>query len=200
MSARRVQSYSPMHAVDVSVVLPFRDHEDKVGWACRNIAEYFRAEGKSFEIIAVDQGSGDNSQAVLALLRREIPELRIMVGRGYGSGSRQANAQIWVLASIDAVRASVATSLHGALERVADEDIDMYLVAETLLVCRQRSCKKLILSNATRRAKSERDLLELARRRGLNVRSYGPLAPRSTFPMPRFLAQFMPRAVSHFAP
>ncbi len=189
-----------MSSVDVSVVLPFRDHEDKVGWACRNIAEYFRSEGKSFEIIAVDQGAGDNSQAVLALLRREMPELRIMVGRGYGSGSRVANAQILVLASIEAVRASVATSLHGALERVSDEGIDMYLVAETLLVCRQGSCKKLILSNATRRARCERDLLELARRRGLNVRSYGPLAPRTGFGMPRFLAQFMPRVVGQSSP
>jgi len=186
-----------MSAVDVSVVLPFRDHEDKVGRACRNIADYFRSEGKSFEIVAVDQGSGDNSRAVLALLRREMPELRVMVGRGYGAGSRAANAQILVLASIDAVRASVATSLHSALARVATEGIDMYLVAETLLVCRQPTCKKLILSNATRRAKSERDLLEIARRRGLSVRSYGPLAPRSGFAVPRFLAQFMPQAAGH---
>ncbi len=182
-----------MSAVDVSVVLPFRDHEDKVGWACRNIADYFRSEGKSFEIVAVDQGSGDNSQSVLALLRREMPELRVMLGRGYGAGSRVATAQVLVLASIEAVRASVATSLHGALERVSSEDIDMYLVAETLLVCRQSSCKKLILSNATRRAKSERDLLELARRRGLRVRSYGPMASRTGFVVPRFIAQFMPR-------
>ena len=183
-----------MSAVEVSVVLPFRDHEDKIGRACRNIASYFRSQGKSFEIVAVDQGSGDNSQSVLALLRREMPELQVMVGRGYGAGTRAANAQILVLARIDAVYASVATALDSALERVGSEGIDMYLVAETLLVCRQPTCKKLILSNATRRAKCERDLLEIARRRGLSVRSYGPMAPRSSFgfAVPRFLAQFMP--------
>ena len=181
-----------MSAVDVSVVLPFRDHEDKVGKACRNIAEYFRAQQQSFEIIAVDQGSGDNSQSVLALLRREIPELHVMVGRGYSAGGRAANAQILVLASIEAVRASVATSLNLAMDRLTRDNIDMYLVAETLLVCRQDSCKKLILSSASRRAKSERDLLDLARRRGLAVRSYGPLAPRSGHLVARVLSAFMP--------
>lgn len=181
-----------MSAVDVSVVLPFRDHEDKIGKACRNIAEYFRGQGKSFQIVAVDQGSGDNSQSVLALLRREIPELRVMVGRGYGAGSRDADSDLIVLATVDAVRASVATSMSRAMDRLLGDNIDMYLVAETLLVCRQDTCKKLIISNATRRAKSERDLLELARKRGLSVRSYGPLSPRSGHVVARFLSNFMP--------
>lgn len=181
-----------MSAVDVSVVLPFRDHEDKIAKACRNIAEYFRGEGKSFEIVAVDQGSGDNSQAVLALLRRDIPELRVTVGRGYGAGSRSAIGELIVLATVDAVRASVAGSMSRAMVRVLEERIDMYLVAETLLVCRQDRCKKLIISNAARRAKSERDLLELARKRGLSVRSYGPLTPRSGHVVARFLSSFMP--------
>ena len=181
-----------MSAVDVSVVLPFRDHEDKIGTACRHIAEYFRAQNQIFEIVAVDQGSGDNSQSVLALVRREIPELRVMVGRGYGAGTRSASAQILVLASIEAVRASLASSLSRAMNRVSRENIDMYLVAETLIVCRQDTCKKLIISNATRRAKSARDLLELARRRGLAVRSYGPLTPRSGHVIARFLSNFVP--------
>ncbi|MCP4448507.1 MAG: hypothetical protein GY811_24670 [Myxococcales bacterium] len=183
-----------MQVVDVSVILPFRDHEDKIGKACRNIAHYFRAHGQAFEIVAVDQGSGDNSQSVLALLRREIPELRVMLGRGYGAGSRAADGDSLVLASVEAVCASVATSLHVALERVATEGIDMYLVAETLIVCRQATCKKLILSNATRRAKTERDLLEMASRRGLSVRSYGPLTARPGHAMARFIASLMPHS------
>lgn len=186
-----------MPVVDVSVVLPFRDHEDKIGRACRNLADYFRTQNQTFEIVAVDQGSGDNSQSVLALLRREMPELRVMVGGGYGAGSQTARAELLVLASVTSVCTSVATSLHQALERVAESDVDMYLVSETVLVCRQSSCGKLIISNATRRAKCERDLLELARRRGLSVRSYGPLAQRPGHSVARFLAAFMPHTFDH---
>jgi len=182
-----------MSAVDVSVILPFRDHEDKIGNACHNLADYFRAHNLSFEILAVDTGSGDNSQTVLALLRRELPELRVMVGSGYGVGSQAARAKVLVLARVESVEQSVATSLRSAYARVTSSAVDMYLVAEALVVCQKDRCAKLILSSATRRAKSERELLDLAERRGLSVRSYGPLAPRSGHAVSRFLSGLMPR-------
>src|SRR5215468_7781736 len=62
---------------DVSVILPFGDDEEAVGIAVRRTAEHLRGLQLSFEILAIDEDSGDNSHAVLALLRAEVPELRV---------------------------------------------------------------------------------------------------------------------------
>jgi len=71
---------------DVSVILPFGDDEEAVGIAVRRTAEHLRGLKLSFEIIAVDEDSGDNSHAVLALLRAEVPELRVTHAPGRGKG------------------------------------------------------------------------------------------------------------------
>jgi len=71
---------------DVSVILPFGDDEEAVGIAVRRTAEHLRGIGLTFEIIAVDEDSGDNSHAVLALLRAEVPELRVTHAPGRGKG------------------------------------------------------------------------------------------------------------------
>lgn len=71
---------------DVSVILPFGDDEEAVGIAVRRTAEYLRGLALGFEILAVDEDSGDNSHAVLALLRAEVPELRVTHAPGRGRG------------------------------------------------------------------------------------------------------------------
>ena len=71
---------------DVSVILPFGDDEEFVGIAVRRTAESLRSLGVSFEILAIDEDSGDNSHAVLALLRAEVPELRVTHASGRGRG------------------------------------------------------------------------------------------------------------------
>src|SRR5512147_1492258 len=69
---------------DVSVILPFGDDEEAVGIAVRRTAEHLRSLGMSFEILAIDEDSGDNSHAVLALLRAQVPELRVTHAPGRG--------------------------------------------------------------------------------------------------------------------
>jgi len=71
---------------DVSVILPFGDDEEAVGIAVRRTAEHLRGLGLSFEVLAIDEDSGDNSHAVLALLRAEVPELRVTHASGRGRG------------------------------------------------------------------------------------------------------------------
>src|SRR3569832_2960581 len=80
---------------DVSVILPFGDDEEAVGVAVRRTAEYLRNLGVAFELLAIDEDSGDNSHAVLALLRAEVPELRVThaPGRGRGVDVGAARAQ-----------------------------------------------------------------------------------------------------------
>ena len=82
---------------DVSVIVPFRDDEDLIGTAVDRIASHLRSLKVSFEILAVDEDSGDNSHAVLALLRTHFPELRVSQalgpGRGFGAGARRAQGR-----------------------------------------------------------------------------------------------------------
>src|ERR1700709_2176433 len=71
---------------DVSVILPFGDDEEAVGVAMKRTAEYLRNLGLAFELLAIDEDSGDNSHAVLALFRGEVPELRVTHASGRGRG------------------------------------------------------------------------------------------------------------------
>lgn len=96
---------------DVSVVLPFGDDEEFVGIAVRRTAEHLRSLNLAFEILAIDEDSGDNSHAVLALLRAEVPELRVTHapgrGRGVEVGASRAQGTLIIVASPDAASASL---------------------------------------------------------------------------------------------
>lgn len=96
---------------DVSVILPFGDDEEFVGIAVRRTAEHLRGLGLTFEIIAVDEDSADNSHAVLALLRGEVPELRVTHasarGRGIDVGTGRAQGTLLVIAAPDVASASL---------------------------------------------------------------------------------------------
>ena len=96
---------------DVSVILPFGDDEEAVGIAVRRTAEHLRALGLSFEILAIDEDSGDNSHAVLALLRAEVPELRVTHapgrGRGVDVGAARAQGTLLVVSTPDVAAAAL---------------------------------------------------------------------------------------------
>ena len=113
LAARLVLLHRPMPDVrfDVSVILPFGDDEEAVGIAVRRTAEHLRGLGYSFEILAVDEDSGDNSHAVLALLRAEVPELRVTHasgrGRGIDVGASRAQGTLLVVSTPDVASASL---------------------------------------------------------------------------------------------
>jgi hypothetical protein len=96
---------------DVSVILPFGDDEEAVGIAVKRTAEYLRGLGLSFEIFAIDEDSGDNSHAVLALLRAEVPELRVTHapgrGRGVDIGAGRAQGTLLLVATPDVASGSL---------------------------------------------------------------------------------------------
>src|SRR5215470_3759128 len=96
---------------DVSVIMPFGDDEEAVGVAVRRTAEHLRGLGMRFEILAIDEDSGDNSHAVLALLRAEIPELRVTHapgrGRGVDVGVSRAQGALLLVATPDVASAAL---------------------------------------------------------------------------------------------
>jgi hypothetical protein len=97
--------------LDVSVILPFGDDEEAVGIAVRRTAAHLRALNLTFEILAIDEDSGDNSHAVLALLRAEVPELRVTHapgrGRGVDVGAARAQGTLLVVSTPDVASATL---------------------------------------------------------------------------------------------
>lgn len=81
---------------DVSVIVAVRDHEDVVGHEVRDLGEHLATLGLDFEILAVNDGSVDNSFPVLGLLARHMPELAILRGdsrgRPFARGIAEARA------------------------------------------------------------------------------------------------------------
>ena len=105
---------------DVSVVLPFGDDEEVIGAAVRTVAIELRTRGLGFEILAVDEDAGDNSHAVLALLRAEVSELRVTHapgrGRGVEVGSTRAQGRVLFIVTPHVAVGGVADAVD-ALEQ-----------------------------------------------------------------------------------
>lgn len=110
---------------DVSVVLPFGDDEEAVGIAVRRTAEYLRGLALAFEILAIDEDSGDNSHAVLALLRAEVPELRVTHapgrGRGVEVGVGRAQGTLLLITTPDVAAASLDGAADACRRLLANE-------------------------------------------------------------------------------
>jgi len=125
---------------DISVILPFADHEEIIGRAVKRLAGHLRALEVRFEIFCVDEDSGDNSHAVLGLMRAEIPELALATapgrGRGMAAGVAQARgAVLWMLTPEVAMQ--TLAPFGGLYRRVAGGELDVVAVDGRYSVCRR---------------------------------------------------------------
>jgi glycosyltransferase involved in cell wall biosynthesis len=105
----------------LSVILAVRDDEDSVGHQVRKLARHLDALGLDFEIIAVNDGSVDNSLPVLDLLAQHTPGLKILRadsgGRSFQRGVSEARGAVIVL--LEAGRPISLAPLAWALSRLA---------------------------------------------------------------------------------
>lgn len=128
---------------DVSVIVPFGDHEDTVGIACRRLAEHLGSLGLAFELLAIEEDSGDNSHALLGLLRKQIPELEVLRAegrdRGYASAARRARGRVLWLISPEAALRHLAPFAR-ARRRVDRGEIDAVVVGNRFAVCHRTRC------------------------------------------------------------
>lgn len=162
-------------ALDVSVVVPFADHEEVIGAACGRIARHLTELGLSFEILAVDEGSGDNSHAVLGLLRRSMPPLRIVAGarpgRGFAVGSACSRGRVlWLIDAHAGVRS--LAPFGRAHARVARGELDLAVVRARFAVARRSRTLGLIDAIHGANGAFERRLVRRAQSRQLLVESY----------------------------
>ena len=196
-SAWQVQHPLAMaYTLDVSVVIPFADDEDVIGLAVRRLARHLRAYGVSFEIIAVDEDSGDNSHAVLALLRPGLSELRITSapgrGRGIATGAQRARGRVLWL--VDALAANSPLAPFGrAYRRIIRREVDLITVDHRYVVCHRTNTLAAIDGLRGSGATLHRRLAKRAEGRGLAVETLiigGAARPRELggWPLTRFLA------------
>lgn len=131
---------SPSPRFDLSVVLLFGDDEEIIGAAVRQLGGALRTTGLSFEIIAVDEDSGDNSHAVLAMLRPELPELRVTHApirtRGLETGVARAQGRVIAVIAAGGVARldSDLPMFVDAIDRSGEGAVDIELVLGSWLV------------------------------------------------------------------
>jgi hypothetical protein len=106
---------------DISVVIAVRDDEESIGHQVRDVAGHLASLGRTFEIVAVNDGSRDNSFAMLELLASRLPELRILranaAGRAFLRGTSEARGAVVVL--FEGGRPMSLAPLGWALSRLA---------------------------------------------------------------------------------
>lgn len=129
--------------LDVTAIVACRDDEDQIGHMVRRLALHLRQLGLAAEIIAVDEGSADNTLALLALLKREIPELTVVAGaasgRAYVRGIALARGRAVLL--IDARSESPLSALGHALERLARGQDVVAIASRFLILHRTRTLR-----------------------------------------------------------
>src|SRR5262245_25132827 len=106
---------------ELSVVIAVGDHEDSIGHLIRNVASHLTSLGRSFEILIVNSGCGDNSLSIASLLAGTMPELEVLArdaaGRAFLRGTSEARGSVVVL--LDASRPLSLAPLGWALGRLA---------------------------------------------------------------------------------
>ena len=101
--------------VQVSVVIPIYNEEANVGELVARVAAALQRTGKSFELICVDDGSRDDSAAVLEALAAERPWLKpLYLIRNYGQSAA-------LQAGFDAAQGEIIVTLDGDLQNEPED-------------------------------------------------------------------------------
>lgn len=158
---------------DVSVVVPFRDDEELIGNLVANLAHHLRGLRCSFEIIAVDDDSRDNSLALLTLIRSEYPELILASAsnrdHGHLVGARQARGRIVWFVEPGAMSLS---AFSDAYHRVDTGEVDV-VIEDDIALARRIRITPLLEDLRGRGARFHRQLASRAERSRLLVRTPG---------------------------
>jgi glycosyltransferase involved in cell wall biosynthesis len=99
----------------VSVVIPIYNEEDNLADLVERVGAALAASGRSFELVLVDDGSRDDSAAILAELARARSWLRpLYLIRNYGQSAA-------LQAGFDAAHGEVIVTLDGDLQNDPDD-------------------------------------------------------------------------------
>ncbi len=156
--------------VEVTAVVPFGDHEDTVGSACRRIGSYLASCELSYELIAVEENSCDSSRFVLSVLASSMPQLRVTSakpGRRLSVAAKMATGRVLWYLSHSAALESELSDFWPAYEVLAADKADV-TTGDSFSLFRRVAAKDLLTGTNRWNAKGfERRL----RSSGLRVRT-----------------------------
>jgi hypothetical protein len=156
---------------DITVVVRVCDDEERIGHVLRRISAHLRSMQVNFEILVADEGSGDNTLAVTALLRPTVREIEIMhadPALGFHDACQRARGRAIVL--YDARTEAPLSALGFALGRLRDGR-DVVAVGGRFLVFRRTRAWRAFDALVTRRRRPrvlEKRFLRRARSLGLD--------------------------------
>ena len=119
--------FTPM---DISLVIPLYNEAESLPELCAWIKRVLDAQGYSYEIILVDDGSKDNSWAVIQSLKNDYPEiLAIRFRRNYGKSAALnvgfEAAQGDVVITMDADLQDSPDEIPVLFQRIKEENLDL---------------------------------------------------------------------------
>jgi hypothetical protein len=158
--------------VDVTAIVVCRDDEEVVGHTLRRIALHIRSLGLRGEILALDEGSADNTLPLLHLLKRDLPELEVIAGvpsgRGFVRGAELARGR--ALLVVDGRSDAPLSVLGFALARLSQRRDAVAVGGRYLVLHRTRTLRgHEALAHRRDPRELERRFLRRARSLGLAV-------------------------------
>src|SRR5262245_39118457 len=116
--------------MDVSVVIPVHNEEPNLEQLCRELTEAFSGWGRSYEVIFVDDGSTDQSFAVLEKLQQADPRLRVIrFRRNFGQtaafSARFAPARGRMIVTSDGDLQNNPADIPRLVKKLEDEQLDI---------------------------------------------------------------------------
>jgi len=187
------QPLRALSAPEISVVLAVHDDEERIGHQVKAIARHLRSLKRPFEIVAVNNGSRDNSLSILELLAGRLPELRVVRaaagGRAFLRGAEQAAGTLLILTDVS--RRTTLAPIGWALSRLA-AGRDAVILRDRYVVARLRPVLP-VLARASGPGLLFESLFERrAQALGLDVVGSRPVQKKATSlllaPVLRFLA------------
>jgi cellulose synthase/poly-beta-1,6-N-acetylglucosamine synthase-like glycosyltransferase len=176
---------------EISVILAVGSDEEKVGHQIRKVARHLRQLGRSFEILAVNDGCSDNSLSIAALLVGTVPELRVLSrnagGRAFLRGASEARGNVVVL--LQAGRTVSFAPLGWALSRLASGR-EAVILRGRYIVARRLMALPVIVRASGPSLLFEPIFERCAQELGIDVVGSRPKQPTPFFlrPVLRFLA------------
>jgi hypothetical protein len=156
-------------ACELTFVLRCCDDEERIGHTIQRIAAHLRGLGLGFELLLCDEGSGDNTLAVAALLRSTHPEVEVLdasAGQGFVVGAERARGRHVVL--FDARSEAPLAALGYMLGRL-DRGLDVVVLGGRFLAFRRARALRALdgLSGSRNPRDLERRFVRRARAVGL---------------------------------
>ena len=86
-------------SLDVSVVVPLYNEEESLPELVEQLLGSLRPTGERFELVLVNDGSSDQTAAVLEQVSQEVPELvGVLLRKNYGQTAAMAAGLMWPVA------------------------------------------------------------------------------------------------------